>query len=914
MMNEIFEIGQEVGNYRVIRVLGSGGMGVVYEVEHTKLKIRRALKVFAVDSENIDLHRARFLSEGKILSALDHPRIVRVHEFEVDEKTHLPYFVMDIVLSASGMPRTLEDERREGITEERVKELVEELSEGLRYVHAQGVVHRDVKLENVLIASDGHAVLADFGISRIFDDKLRKRLDVALTLPQERDILRNLGSVCYQAPEMEDRDALLSSPASDMWALGVVVFRLLTGVWLAQENRDSCMRLLLDYDYDWREVVEQLCNQDPTARRIPETVRRKRQASVLRRIVTGLFGGIVAAGIAFISVSVWRMGANERLLRAEDEFLVRELYEPVELALAMEPETNRVAWAGVLQTARDMLYAMHGTPFRAYRDFIGRGAQSAYDNGCTYPLPIAVTYASSLKSAEQKKVCYDRLLNALQNDKRWNAATRFAFLGFLALPDRASIAVSEATALQRKELKRFLNEKPFNSLEIGAAFDFIYVMAKCDLTGIVKEIQKEGGFVDPWLANMIDGTALVCKDLGARDKALEFFDKAYQLRPDLSQSAKMALRCSYGKRPLMELWERRIQHLRPDNISALAEYLFGLRPRWGGTPAEMSAYCLKLACNGRFDTMVPIFAYEYLVSEVFIAERELETEDGVFPNVDRFVEYAKSVFHPYFDGYRRSDLWERASLIERAHICACLTDLAWRLAQADELLYWTDRLGEIGMPLEETYFQSAYLQYKDYLPSIRKLEGEERRMFVEGVHAYTSAGNYEAIGRIVDLAAQVGDTKLVDGCRLFGSKKVNLVKLLKPCGNQRLRDFQTDLGKKGLDRFIIRVRLTKGDYKWDSFKIIIKQRDRDFSTQTVMISAVEGVAVENDDNPDWTTGAQSCDFELEVCDREMQLVQNGKILWRKKLLNYPSLSHSFSVSLKTTFPDTAMNLEFERKN
>ena len=122
-MEEIFELNRVVGSYRVIRVLGSGGMGVVYEAEHLELKVRRALKVFAVGGEHAALHRKRFLSEGKMLAALDHARVVRVHEFDVDAVSGRPYFVMDLVLSPDGRPRTLEDERIAGVEESRAAAL-----------------------------------------------------------------------------------------------------------------------------------------------------------------------------------------------------------------------------------------------------------------------------------------------------------------------------------------------------------------------------------------------------------------------------------------------------------------------------------------------------------------------------------------------------------------------------------------------------------------------------------------------------------------------------------------------------------------------------------------------------------------------------------------------------------------------
>ena len=268
-MDDRFEFGRTIGAYRIVRPLGSGGMGAVYEVEHLKLKTHRALKVFAVEGENVELHRKRFLSEGKMLAALDHPRVVRVHEFDVDAESGRPYFVMDLVLSPDGTPRTLADAGSEETDELRAAALFRDVCEGLDYVHSLGIVHRDIKLENILIGPDGRAVLSDFGISRIFDDELRRKLDITLTMPQDETIVRRLGSAFYLAPEQQGDTPVKATPASDAWALGVMIFRYLTGFWFERANREKCLALLDDCELPWRPLIARLCAETP-GERIPE--------------------------------------------------------------------------------------------------------------------------------------------------------------------------------------------------------------------------------------------------------------------------------------------------------------------------------------------------------------------------------------------------------------------------------------------------------------------------------------------------------------------------------------------------------------------------------------------------------------------------------------------------------------------
>ena len=150
-----------IGSYRVVRVLGHGGMGTVYEVEDAD-GAHLALKLFTGGAKNRKFLEKRFCAEAKLLAALDHPHLVKVRDVGMDEATGNPWFTMDLVLNADGVPETLEDARRRGgILNEQALRWFRDLVGELDYLHAHGIVHRDVKLENVLIDSAGHAVLSD---------------------------------------------------------------------------------------------------------------------------------------------------------------------------------------------------------------------------------------------------------------------------------------------------------------------------------------------------------------------------------------------------------------------------------------------------------------------------------------------------------------------------------------------------------------------------------------------------------------------------------------------------------------------------------------------------------------------------------------------------------------------------------
>ena len=255
---------RRIGPYELVRLLGKGGMSEVYEAENPRLGSRHALKLFAYEKDDPEV-RERFLVEGRLLARLSHPRIVKVTDFGTDETSGKPYFVMDLVLNERGEMQLLSDVEPGTADEETVGRWYDDLREGLAYIHANGVIHRDLKLQNVLIGPDGHAVLTDFGISKIFDAKGSGApiVDTVKTLVKVREG-RSLvmGSLGYMAPELEM--GVAASPQSDYYALGVIVYRLLTGTWC--DARTDVVGTLETYDPVWRRILPKLLHANPNGR------------------------------------------------------------------------------------------------------------------------------------------------------------------------------------------------------------------------------------------------------------------------------------------------------------------------------------------------------------------------------------------------------------------------------------------------------------------------------------------------------------------------------------------------------------------------------------------------------------------------------------------------------------------------
>lgn len=290
--------GTMIGGYRVVRQLGRGGMAAVFEVVHPASGAHLAMKVFDATGERAEFLRSRFIAEGRVLSRLGHPSLVKVHECGFDEATGAPYMTMDLVLFSDGEPRTLSalHSLRE-IDEESLFRWYADIASALTYIHSQEIVHRDVKPSNVLVAADGRAVLADFGVSRFCDEGLKRELAVEPTMVTDASSAKIvLGTTNYLAPEVKRGEP--ATAKSDMYSLGVTLFRMLTGIWY--EPGTGAMNLLEPFDPAWAEILGALLAEDPAMRSMPlrRRCRRLRRARWVLAAALALVALAVAAALA----------------------------------------------------------------------------------------------------------------------------------------------------------------------------------------------------------------------------------------------------------------------------------------------------------------------------------------------------------------------------------------------------------------------------------------------------------------------------------------------------------------------------------------------------------------------------------------------------------------------------------------
>ncbi len=209
--------GLSIGPYRVVREVGRGGMGIVYLAERAdgQFENRVALKLLRPGFDGEEVIR-RFERERRIVARLEHPAIARLLDGGVSADGR-PYFAMEFV---DGEPLTGYCDRRALSIEDRLR-LFEGACDAVQYAHGRLIVHRDLKPSNMLVTGDGRLKLVDFGIAKLLTDEDEA---VALTRPGERHPL----TPAYAAPEQFADEPVTA--ATDVFALGVVLYELISGV------------------------------------------------------------------------------------------------------------------------------------------------------------------------------------------------------------------------------------------------------------------------------------------------------------------------------------------------------------------------------------------------------------------------------------------------------------------------------------------------------------------------------------------------------------------------------------------------------------------------------------------------------------------------------------------------------------
>ncbi len=210
-------LGQQVGSYEIVSLLGAGGMGEVYLARDATLDRKVALKFLPDFLQQDDTARRRFVQEAKLAAALDHPFLCKV--YEIGEEDETVFISLEYVEG-----QTLREKLAEGpLTLREAWQIAAEIAEALAEAHQRGIVHRDLKPANIMLTPDGHVKVMDFGLAKqLIHPEGQEQSQTGMTKTGT-----TVGTLPYMSPEQVRGQKV--DTRSDLFSLGVILYEMLTG-------------------------------------------------------------------------------------------------------------------------------------------------------------------------------------------------------------------------------------------------------------------------------------------------------------------------------------------------------------------------------------------------------------------------------------------------------------------------------------------------------------------------------------------------------------------------------------------------------------------------------------------------------------------------------------------------------------
>jgi eukaryotic-like serine/threonine-protein kinase len=212
-------IGQQLGSYQILSLLGTGGMGVVYKARDTRLKRSVAIKVLPADSVSDPERKRRFIQEARAASALNHPNIITI--YDIGSEGGIDFIVMEYVAG-----KTL-DQRipRKGMRLNEAVKLAVQMADALAKAHSAGIIHRDLKPTNVMVADNDLVKVLDFGLAKLTEVEGEEGGTRTTQLQTEEGTI--VGTVSYMSPEQAEGKKV--DAHSDIFSFGAVLYEMVTG-------------------------------------------------------------------------------------------------------------------------------------------------------------------------------------------------------------------------------------------------------------------------------------------------------------------------------------------------------------------------------------------------------------------------------------------------------------------------------------------------------------------------------------------------------------------------------------------------------------------------------------------------------------------------------------------------------------
>jgi len=549
--------GTVISGYRIIQVIGVGGMGEVYLAEDTELDRKVALKFLASHLYRDEDCRKRFKREAQAAAKLDHPNIVPVHE--VGEYQGRPYFVMAVIEGQS----LREFVSGKELSVERILEIGIQICEGLQAAHDKGITHRDIKPSNILIDSQGRARIVDFGLASI-------RGSDALTKTGS-----TLGTIGYMSPEQVRGQEV--DYRSDLFSLGVVLYELITQ--RSPFKRDSeaatlkavsddtphpVARYRVEVPDGLQDIIDKALEKDVRTRyqhadgMLSDLMRVKRSLESGQSTVSGQLVSrqasrrwwaaaliVVVAASVLIVTKPWRDDSTsdkpdrimlavlpfENLGSADDEYFADAITDEITSRLGV------IRGLGVISRTSAMQYKGTGKSLPEIADELG----------VDYVLEGTIFWDK--KSDPEKIRIIPQLILASDNTHLWaDRYNRVLTDIFAVQADIAAQIVNSLDITLLKPERQILDSKPTENIEAYDLYlrgiDYLHRgMAESDLLVAVEMFEKavdlDSSFALAYTSLSYARTSLCFVSVMTEEqsqKAKEAIDKALQLAPNLPEA------------------------------------------------------------------------------------------------------------------------------------------------------------------------------------------------------------------------------------------------------------------------------------------------------------------------------------------------------------------------------------------
>jgi Tol biopolymer transport system component/tRNA A-37 threonylcarbamoyl transferase component Bud32 len=409
----VLTAGTRLNRYRILRALGAGGMGEVYEAEDTRLKRRIAIKLLPETIASDPVRLARFEYEAQAVAALNHPNIVTIHSVEEDGEHR--FLTMELVDG-----RTLDQLVRPGGLP--LPDLLEHtipLVDAIAAAHARGIVHRDLKPSNVMLSADNRIKVLDFGLAKPVAATDAMPAETRTVLPMATAIGQIVGTASYMSPEQAEGRPV--DQRSDMFSIGIILYELASGVRpfrgdsslsiLSSIVRDDPPRLSTlrpDLPPALDALVAECLDKDPSRRPAAEALRDRMRtlaagltapASRLPRAM-GVGAVIAAVGLAGLLAALFFARARREAAPGTPTFTRVTFGTEMALSPSLSPDGRTVLYVTQAVNGRRHLFASPVGGSGESTDLTGAASTAADDAPAFSPDGGSIAFASSREGSD----------------------------------------------------------------------------------------------------------------------------------------------------------------------------------------------------------------------------------------------------------------------------------------------------------------------------------------------------------------------------------------------------------------------------------------------------------------------------------------------------------------------------------